>query len=57
MILGLDGAMATRVETAEGALLSHSPTRLFAGRYFVGGASAVGRTHAPSADGRRFLMV
>lgn len=55
--LGLDGAMmAARVEPAD-AFVSDAPVRLFVGRYFLGGGSAVGRTYDLSANGRRFLMI
>jgi len=55
--LALDGAMMAAGSEPGEAFVSKTPTRLFAGRYFVGGASAVGRTYDLSADGRRFLMI
>ncbi|MGH9257840.1 MAG: protein kinase domain-containing protein, partial [Vicinamibacterales bacterium] len=48
--------MAVRVE--HGATFTAStPTTLFEGRYYMGGAANVGRTYDVSPDGRRFLMM
>jgi hypothetical protein len=48
--------MAARIE-ATGAFVSHAPTKLFAHRNYVGGASSIGRTYDVAPDGRRFLMI
>ena len=48
--------MAVRVERGP-TFTAGTLTKLFEGRYYVGGAANVGRTYDASPDGQRFLMM